>query len=97
MATPANWSRTMAIAVTEIAAPANPWRTRTPAKISTVGASEQATDASACTPRPTINGRRRPNASDTGPITSCAVASPRSMPVSVSWTWDSEAENSSVI
>ena len=70
MATPSNRSRTIAIATTETAAPANPCSTRTPASTAIVGAIAHSADAVAWAQMPTIRGRRRPRESDSGPITS---------------------------
>ncbi len=67
---PENRSRTTAMATTEIAAPAKPWSTRTVASTSMVGASAASTEASAWPTRPATRGRRRPKASESGPMTS---------------------------
>ncbi len=96
-ATPSNRSRTIAIAVTEIAAPAKPCTTRTVASIATVGASAHSSEAPACAQIPMTSGRRRPKASDSGPMTSWPTERPSSMPVSVSCTAESPAWRSSAI
>jgi hypothetical protein len=59
-ATPANRSRTIAIATTDIAAPERPCSTRTVASTAMVGATAQSTEATACVQRPMTRGRRRP-------------------------------------
>lgn len=96
-ATPLKRSRTIAIATTESAAPETPCRTRKAARSSTDGAMAQSRDAVAWAQRPTTSGRRRPKASESGPITNWPRASPRSMPVSVSWTAESVAWRSSAM
>ncbi len=62
-----------------------------------VGASAQSSEAAACAQMPTTSGRRRPKASESGPMTSWPTARPSSMPVSVSWTAESLARRSSAI
>ena len=62
-----------------------------------VGATAHASEATAWVAIPTTSGRRRPNASDSGPITSWPTARPRSIPVSVSCTAESLARRSSPI
>ncbi len=94
-ATPSKRSRTIAIATTETAAPAKPCSTRTPASTAIVGATAHTADATAWAQMPTISGRRRPRASDSGPMISWPTARPSSMPVSVSWTAESLASRSS--
>jgi hypothetical protein len=56
-----------------------------------LGAAAASTEATAWTSRPVTRGRLRPNASESGPITSWPNARPPSIPVSVSWVAESEA------
>ena len=48
-------------------------------------AATHSSDATMCTTRPIITGARRPNRSDSGPMTNCPIAPPMSVAVIVSW------------
>src|SRR3712207_890289 len=79
-------SRTLARAPTPPAALPTPCSTRRTPSTSTVGATSTSGDATTCRAVPASSGRRRPSASESGPMTSCPRASPTSVPVSVSCT-----------
>jgi len=78
-------SEMMALASTTPAAPAKPWTKRAPMRNSMLGASAAAMPATKQTAEPTMSGRRRPQLSDSGPITSWPSASPIRNVVRVSW------------
>ena len=73
----------MAIDTTATAAPARPCISRAAVSSPMLGASAQSTDAKRCATTPVMRGRRRPRASESGPMTSCPRPSPTSMPVIV--------------
>ena len=60
----------MAIATTPAAAVPTPWSTRSAPRTAMVGATSTSSEASTCRAVPASSGRRRPSASDSGPITS---------------------------
>ena len=81
---PTKRSRMTAIATTLAEALKKPWAVRRAMSRPIVGATMHSSDVTTCAATPTSTGRRRPNRSDVGPITSCPAAAPMSMPVIVS-------------
>jgi len=67
-------SRTMARPSARQVHPPTAWTMRAAISVSISGASAQAMLASVNSVIPASRGRRRPMASDSGPITSCAIA-----------------------
>ena len=83
---PTNRSRMSAIATTVADALKKPCSARRPMSASMFGAIAHSRDVSTCSVSPTSTGRRRPNRSDSGPMTSWPTAPPMSVEVIVSWT-----------
>ena len=86
----------IASAITAPAAAPTPCSTRSTPRTATFGATVIASEAATCRAAPASNGRRRPRASESGPITSCPNASPTRVPVSVSCAVDDVVARSAV-
>ena len=81
----------MAMTTTATAAPARPCRVRVTVSRPIDGATAQSSDITPWAASPISSGRRRPNASDSGPMISWPKPRPSSRPVMVSWAWESVA------
>ncbi len=81
---PMNRSRITAVAITVAEALKNPCAARSPMSIPIAGPTAHSTDMTTCSATPTSTGLRRPNRSDTGPMTSCPTAPPNIIAVIVS-------------
>lgn len=82
---PSAVSEIMARASTMPAAPPKPAAKRATARSVASGAMAHTTVAARHRTLPAMSGRRRPRASESGPITSCPIAIPRRKVVIVSW------------
>ena len=96
-ALPSNRSRTIAIETTATEALPRPCSTRPTVSSWMVGAKAENSEAPMCSAMPAMSGRRRPTASDRGPMRSCPRPMPSRMPVRVACTADSEADRSRVM
>ena len=85
-AEPTNRSRITASATTAAAALKNPCSTRSPVSVSMFGVTEHSSEMATCREMPMTSGSRRPNRSENGPMTSCPMPAPTSVPDNVSWT-----------
>jgi hypothetical protein len=88
---PVKRSRTTAMTTTATAAPESPCSVRVTASRPIEGAAAQSTDITPWAASPMSSGRRRPNASDNGPMISWPKPRPTSRPVMVSCAWESVA------
>lgn len=82
---PTKRSRITAIATTLADALKNPCMVRSAMSGTIAGATAHRIDVTTCSDTPTSTGLRRPNRSDSGPITSWPTAPPMSIAVMVSW------------
>ena len=76
--------------------PTSPCRSLAPVSRAMLGARAQSTEANRWPTTPAISGRRRPTASESGPMTSWPTPRPTSMPVIVAWAADSVVARSAV-
>ena len=81
---PTNRSRMIAIATTVADALKKPWTVRSAISGTMAGAIAHSSDVMTCRTTPISTGLRRPNRSDSGPMTSCPTAPPMSIAVIVS-------------
>ncbi len=96
-ASPSKRSRTIAIESTMPAAAVNPWTTRSAVNTSMDCTSSIAAEATVYTASATSSGRRRPNVSESDPISTCPAARPARDAVRVSCTAADVAPRSAVI